>query len=79
MVSRVDLDLSLVRAFVATAETLHFGHAAKRLNTSQQALSKRITRLESLLAVRLFEREGDAVDRGRRAIRAGRARGPRGG
>ncbi|MEV4443000.1 LysR family transcriptional regulator [Streptomyces sp. NPDC049577] len=54
----MDLDLALVRAFVTTAETLHFGRAAQRLNTSQQAHSKRIARLESLLAVRLFEREG---------------------
>jgi DNA-binding transcriptional LysR family regulator len=54
----MDLDLALVRAFAVTAETRHFGHAAKRLGISQQALSKRIARLESLLAVRLFEREG---------------------
>ncbi|MBO3747521.1 LysR family transcriptional regulator [Streptosporangiaceae bacterium NEAU-GS5] len=54
----MDLDLTLVRAFVATAETLHFGRAAHQLGTSQQALSKRIVRLESLLGVRLFEREG---------------------
>ncbi|MEU1329394.1 LysR family transcriptional regulator [Streptomyces sp. NPDC005865] len=54
----MDLDLALVRAFVATAETLHFGRAAEQLDTSQQALSKRIARLESLLGVGLFEREG---------------------
>lgn len=58
MVSGMDLDLTLVRAFAATAETLHFGRAAARLGTSQQALSKRIARLESLLSVRLFERDG---------------------
>ncbi|MCO6008173.1 LysR family transcriptional regulator [Actinoallomurus purpureus] len=52
----MDLDLTLVRAFAVTAETLHFGRAAERLNTSQQALSKRIARLETMLAVRLFER-----------------------
>ncbi|POX56727.1 LysR family transcriptional regulator [Streptomyces sp. Ru71] len=54
----MDLDLALVRAFVATARTLHFGRAAEELGTSQQALSKRIARLEKLLAVRLFERQG---------------------
>ncbi|MFF4398223.1 LysR family transcriptional regulator [Streptomyces sp. NPDC001480] len=54
----MDLDLALVRAFVATAGTLHFGRAAEDLNTSQQALSKRIARLEESLGVRLFERQG---------------------
>ncbi|KOV60579.1 LysR family transcriptional regulator [Streptomyces sp. MMG1121] len=54
----MDLDLALVRAFVTTAGTLHFGRAAEELNTSQQALSKRIARLEESLAVRLFERQG---------------------
>ncbi|MFJ9850431.1 LysR family transcriptional regulator [Streptomyces sp. NPDC101150] len=54
----MDLDLALVRAFTTTAGTLHFGRAAGELNTSQQALSKRIARLEELLTVRLFEREG---------------------
>ncbi|WP_182897314.1 LysR family transcriptional regulator [Microbispora sp. H10830] len=54
----MDLDLVLVRAFAETAERLHFGRAAEHLGISQQALSKRIARLETLLAVRLFEREG---------------------
>ncbi|QHA08787.1 LysR family transcriptional regulator [Streptomyces broussonetiae] len=54
----MDLDLALVRTFVTTADTLHFGRAAEELGTSQQALSKRIVRLEGLLAVRLFERQG---------------------
>ncbi|MGW4348260.1 LysR family transcriptional regulator [Streptomyces sp. NPDC004690] len=54
----MDLDLALVRAFVATAGTLHFGRAAEALGTSQQALSKRIARLEESVGVRLFERRG---------------------
>ncbi|GAA4236087.1 LysR family transcriptional regulator [Actinomadura meridiana] len=58
MVSGMDLDLTLVRAFTTTAETLHFGHAAQVLGTSQQALSKRIARLEALLGARLLERAG---------------------
>ena len=58
MRSHPDLDLGLIRAFAVTAETLHFGRAAERLGTSQQALSKRVARLEALLGVRLFERDG---------------------
>ncbi|MYX31068.1 LysR family transcriptional regulator [Streptomyces sp. SID8381] len=54
----MDLDLALVRAFVASAGTLHFGRAAEALDTSQQALSKRIARLEESVGVRLFERRG---------------------
>ncbi|GHF72899.1 LysR family transcriptional regulator [Streptomyces mashuensis] len=65
----MDLDLALVRAFVTTAETLHFGRAAERLGTSQQALSKRIARLESLFGTRLIER--DRGVRGTRLTEAG--------
>ncbi|MGN9840610.1 LysR family transcriptional regulator [Nonomuraea sp. H19] len=57
----MDLDLAQVRAFVLAAEELHFGHAAEELSISQQALSKRIARLESMLGRRLFERGGHGV------------------
>ncbi|MFE3450840.1 LysR family transcriptional regulator [Nonomuraea sp. NPDC059194] len=57
----MDLDLAQVRAFVLAAEELHFGHAAEELSISQQALSKRIARLESTLGRRLFERGGQGV------------------
>ncbi|MFF5966132.1 LysR family transcriptional regulator [Streptomyces collinus] len=57
----MDLDMAQVRAFVRAAEELHFGRAAGTLGLSQQALSKRIARLESLLGTALFERGGKAV------------------
>lgn len=73
----MDLDLAQVRAFVAVAERLHFGRAAEHLSLSQQALSKRVARLEDHLGVRLFTREkhgAELTDAGRRflepAIRA---------
>lgn len=58
----MDLDLAQVRAFVAAAEQRHFGRAAAELNLTQQALSKRIKRLEQLLGELLFERDGRGIE-----------------
>jgi DNA-binding transcriptional LysR family regulator len=55
-VDRVDLNTALLRAFVTTAEEGHFGRAAGRLFVTQQALSKRIARLEQILGARVLER-----------------------
>jgi DNA-binding transcriptional LysR family regulator len=52
----VDLDLGRVRAFVAVVDEGHFGRAAAALSISQQALSKRIARLEAELGVPLLTR-----------------------
>ncbi|MER7775249.1 LysR family transcriptional regulator [Streptomyces sp. NPDC096191] len=67
----MDLDMAHVRAFVRTAEELHFGRAAGTLAISQQTLSKRIARLETLLGTALFHRGGTGVrltDAGRRFL-----------
>jgi DNA-binding transcriptional LysR family regulator len=58
----VDLDLAQVFAFLVTADQRHFSHAADTLFLTQQALSKRIRRLEDTLSVRLFLRTNRAVE-----------------
>ncbi|GAA4612581.1 LysR family transcriptional regulator [Actinoallomurus liliacearum] len=55
-------DLQGMRAFVLLADELHFGRAAARLFLTQQALSKRIRRLENALAVPLFDRTTRRVE-----------------
>jgi DNA-binding transcriptional LysR family regulator len=57
----VDLDLAQVRAFVAVAGQLHFGRAASELFLTQQALSKRIQRLETVVGEQLFLRQHQNV------------------
>jgi DNA-binding transcriptional LysR family regulator len=59
--SDVDLDLGQVRAFVAVVDHGHFGRAAETLALSQQALSKRVARLEDRLGPLLERRRSGVV------------------
>jgi DNA-binding transcriptional LysR family regulator len=70
----MELDLRQVRAFVAVADHGHFGRAARSLFLTQQALSKRVARLEEQLGL-LLERGPAGVsltERGERLLPAAR-------
>jgi DNA-binding transcriptional LysR family regulator len=56
MASNANLDLDLLRAFVAVAETGSFTRAAGRLGRVQSAVSMQVKRLEEAAGQRLFDR-----------------------
>jgi DNA-binding transcriptional LysR family regulator len=61
MAERLNLDVDLVRSFVAVAEARSFSRAGDRLLRSQSTVSLQIKRLENILKRRLFDRTPRAV------------------
>ena len=55
------MDFRHLRAFVALAETRHFGRAAQRLAMTQPPLTTAIQQLEASVGARLFERNSRGV------------------
>jgi DNA-binding transcriptional LysR family regulator len=56
-----DIDVRLLRAFVAVADTGRMTTAARVVNLTQGAVSQQVKRLESLFGCELFRRDADSV------------------
>lgn len=62
MPHRRNIDIDLLRSFVAIVETGSFTRAAERQLRTQSAISLQVKRLEEQLGCRLFERGGRGVE-----------------
>ena len=57
----LNLEVDLLRAFVAVADTGGFTNAARHLHRTQSAVSMQVRRLEETVGSRVFDRNGRAV------------------
>lgn len=57
----MDVNLARLRVFLAVADTLHFGRAARRLRIAQPSVSQQIARLERQTGCLLFVRDSRGV------------------
>lgn len=58
MAKKNDLDIELLRTFVAVADLTSFGKAGVRIGKTQGAVSQQMQRLEDLVGTALFEQQG---------------------
>ena len=56
-----NIDVALLRAFIAVAETGRMTTAGKIVHRTQGAISQQIKRLEALFDTRLFDRNADSA------------------